>query len=320
MDGRSGRRGWSIVAATLCLAACERTPPARGNDSAESVAPLPAVTGDSALVPHTWRDSDGPFLAVATDDAHVVLLVAPDSADMGSGAALRTFARTVGAAPIALLGRSGLVAQATLQPRSIEQRHECEWPRATIATRDALGEEAHWGVGIAGAVATPVVLDSLERLSRADSARLVADLARIASALPDDTVPVFHGIPFSVRSAWTFAPAPGTLAVIGEISRRVAQEANQREERLLLLAERDSVPGARWQARWQARWWVRAWGSEETVEALDVLAVLRLARDRGPTLVVGHDAPAGLWQELVARDSTGLWRRRWRSGVSGPCA
>lgn len=306
-----------MVVATLCLFACERKAAARGNDSVELPPSLAATEGDTVVVPSSWRASDGPFLVVATEDVHVVSLVVPEGAASGTDSAPTVpgpIARLFRGA-VDLLGRGGLIARATLQPREVAQRRECAWPRFSIEVRDSRGDDVHWGVGFAAAVAVPVALDSLERLSHADSVRLVADLARIASAMPDDSVAVFRGIPFSVRGAWMFAPARGAIAVIAEISRRVAQEANQREERLLLLAERDSAAGS----RWQARWWARVNGSEETVEATDALAVVRMARDPWPTLVVGHDVPMEPWLEFVARDSVGAWRRRWRSGAGSGC-
>lgn len=310
--------GWSARWVAVALAsgaiACERKVSTPGNDSAASVAPPPAESPGGVPVASAWRDRDGPFLVTATDNAHTVSLVAPDSAGMPDGRALSGAVRAANAS-IALIGRSGLIARATLQASTVVQRRDCEWPQAALVAGDSLGEEVRWGVGFAGAVAAPVALDSLERSTRADSARLVADIARLASALPDDTMPGFRGIPFVVRNAWRFEPVPDRFAMVAEISRRVAQEANQREERLLLVAERDSATG-----RWQPRWWARAQGTEETVETLDALALVMLGGDAWPSLVVGHDAPAGTWQEIVARTSTGAWQRRWRSGVSGACS
>ena len=285
-----------------------------GNDTAASGAPPPLEAANGAATATTWRERDGPFLVTATDSPHVVSLVAPDSSSLTGGDAVPSLRRSL-TRPLVLIGRGGVIARATLLANTLAQRHECEWPRATLSTRDTLGDDVRWGAGFAGDVAAPVALDSLERLTRADSARLVADLARLASALPDDTTAVFRGIPFVVRNAWRFEPVSGAATVIAEISRRVAQEANQREERLLLVAERPAGTPA----RWRARWWARALGTEETVETLDVLAVVRLAGDASPSAVVGHDAPGGTWQEIVVRDSTGSWSRRWRSGVSGAC-
>lgn len=293
---------------------CERKAETPGNDSATVLTPPALEAHDSVVVTASWRDRDGPFLVTATDEARVVSLVTPDSTAMRDGEAIVRLKRSA-SQQIVLIGRGGVIARATVRPSTLVQRHGCEWPRATLATSDSLGEDVRWGVGFAGAVAEPVAVDSLERLTRGDSARLVADLARMASALPDDSSAAFRGIPFVVRNAWRFEPAPGAMALVAEISRRVAQEANQREERLLLVAERDTTA-----ARWQPRWWTRAQGTEETVETLDALALVRLAGDVWPSLVVGHDAPAGAWQEIVARSATGARRRRWRSGVSGGCS
>lgn len=290
---------------TLTMA-CDRKPVIPANVTVESVVP-PRPESTVAIVPIPWRAQDGAFLLVAGDEFSEATLVPPDAAD--------PLARGLPQGPslnMDLLGRSGRLGSAVLTP---VRPQTCGWPRVRLASRDSVADDAHWTVAFAPGVASAVPVDSLERLTRADSVRLVADLARLLSALADDTVPTFRGLPFSVRGAWTFAAAPGVRGVVTEVHRRVAQEATPLEERLLVIAERDSLPAA----RWRAVWWVRAQGTEESVEALDALALLVLGSDRGPTLVAGHDAPWGAWQELVARDSTGSWRSRWRSALPPPC-
>jgi hypothetical protein len=254
-----------------------------------------------------WRTEDGAFLLVAGDESVEGTVIPPDSLDalahgLPQGAPLR----------VELLGRGGRLGVADLTPvRPVT----CGWPRVRLALHEMRGDSTRWTVALAPGVARALPLDSLDHLARADSVRLVADLARLLSALPDDTVPRYRGLPFAVRGAWTFNVAPGVQGVVAEVHRRVAQEANPYEERLLMLAERDSTPGA----RWRALWWARTQGTEETVEAVEVLALLTLGADHGPTLLAGHDAPGGPWQEFVARDSSGSWRRRWRSAPPPAC-
>lgn len=302
-------RGWMALIGgglwTLTMA-CDRKPVIPANVTVESVVP-PRPESTVAIVLIPWRAQDGAFLLVAGDEFSEATLVPPDAAD--------PMARGLPQGPslhVDLLGRSGRLGSAALTP---VRPQTCGWPRVRLAARDSVADDSHWAVAFAPGIAHAVPMDSLERLSRADSVRLVADLARLLSALADDTVPTFRGLPFSVRGAWTFAAAPGVRGVVTEVHRRVAQEATPLEERLLVIAERDSLPAA----RWRAVWWVRAQGTEESVEALDALALLVLGSDRGPTLVAGHEAPWGAWQELVARDSTGRWRSRWRSALPPPC-
>lgn len=287
--------------------ACDPKPAARANVTVEAVVP-PHVDSVVPEEERTWRERDGAFLIVAGDDMTDGTLVPPPTTDglargLPQGLALRAD----------LLGRGGVLGTASLEP--IRPATVCGWARIRVVPRDLLGEDHRWTIALAPGVARPVSLDSLERFDRADSSRLVADLARLLSALPDDTVPRFRGLPFSVRGAWRFAAAPGAVAVVAEVHRRVAQEANPLEERLIVIAERDSFPASRWRILWGAR----AQGSEESVETLEALAVIVIARDAFPTVVVGHDTPVGTWTEFVARDSTGAWRGRWRSPRPLPC-
>lgn len=276
------------------------------NVTVETVVP-PHPDSTVAVVTMPWRAQDGAFLLVAGDEFSEATLIPPDSLDaLARGLPLGQ------ALKVDLLGRSGRLGTAVLTP---VRPQGCGWPRVRLASHDSVADDTHWAVAFAPGVARAMPVDSLERLARADSLRLVADLARVLSALADDTVPTFRGLPFSVRGAWTFAAAPGIAGVVAEVHRRVAQEATPLEERLLVIAERDSAP----KARWRAVWWARAHGTEESVEALDALALLVLGNDTGPTLVAGHEAPVGAWQELVARDSTGSWRSRWRSALPPPC-
>ncbi|MBI3791970.1 MAG: hypothetical protein HY275_13985 [Gemmatimonadetes bacterium] len=304
----SAHRG-GLVTMLLALAggmACERKPATPANVTVETVVPPRQDSG--AVAPESpWRAEDGAFLVVAGDETSEGTVV-PPRADDAVGRGVPQGPRLA----VELLGRGGRVGAATLTP---VRPQPCGWPRVRLALHDSLGDEQRWGVAFAPGIARAVPLDSLERLARGDSLRLVADLARMLSALPDDSVPQYRGLPFAVHGAWRFVAAPGVQGVVAEVHRRVGQEANPLEERLLVVAERDSTPGA----KWRALWWARAQGTEESVEALDALAIVTLGADRWPTLVAGHDAAGGPWQELVARDSTGAWRARWRSPRPPAC-
>jgi len=116
--------------------------------------------------------------------------------------------------------------------------------------------------------ASEPVIDSIEGLPTADSAKLAADIARIASALPGDTSAVFRGLPFVVNKAWRAQLPNGQTLLASVVVRNVNQEANPRQERILLIAERDSAA-----TRFTPRYTDRKVGLEETLETTDPIAI-----------------------------------------------
>jgi hypothetical protein len=186
------------------------------------------------------------------------------------------------------------------------------WPSAVL-TMEPLVSDA-WHVGLAAGRATVLPLDSIDVLSGSDSARVVADITRLASALPDDTADTFRGLPFVIQQMRRFAPVAGVEALVAELARRISVEAAPREERLFLLAERR--PDSR-DARYQILYHERDAGPEDTVEAIDVLAALRLDSSGTPILVRIHDVAKGNRFSVLERESGGVWRLSWMSAYAG---
>jgi hypothetical protein len=162
--------------------------------------------------------------------------------------------------------------------------------------------------------ATEVAIDSIEALPSADSARLAADIARIASALPGDTSAAFRGLPFVVNKAWRARIPNGPTVLTAVVVRNVNQEANPRQERILLIAERDS--GTTSSSPFAPRYTERKVGLEETLETTDPISIVLLGTNRHPTVVVARDAGNGLSYALIER-LAGQWQRRWASIYAG---
>jgi hypothetical protein len=156
---------------------------------------------------------------------------------------------------------------------------------------------------------TLVPLTALGDLSPRESAVLTADLARLASALPMDTVAAFRGLPFVVRAAHV-ARVGGRVLLVAEVTRRVAQAASPLEQRVAVVADRDTTPGA----RWTPQWWERVDGSEETIEATDAVGVVAAAP--GVAVLLQRESSRGVRYELVWGEG-GTWGRRWTSGWGG---
>ncbi|HET7458918.1 MAG TPA: hypothetical protein VFJ74_14810 [Gemmatimonadaceae bacterium] len=306
----------ALGAALLVAVACtgDRKPAARGDSV--GAGPPPA---DSAAVPAAapaalgWSDTAaGPALFIPAQNAGSTQLVFPTFTDSTLTDSSKFDLGSVRGARVDLFTRSGAVGSAPLgsDPAAPSREEECtSWPTARLATAPGT-----WAVGFAAGHATAIPLDSIEGLAPTDSARLAADVARLASALPNDTAPAFRGLPFTVRTVRRFSPAPGVQALVADVRRKVNQEANPREEHILLVAERDSAQPA---SPWTAAYAERVADNEETIESSDVLAAVALGPRRVPTLVIGREYGEGFAYALLERAGPKKWRLRWSSAYAG---
>jgi hypothetical protein len=298
--------------------ACERS--TRAVPIADSTVPMrPAVTGQPAgTVATTWDGRLGPVLLVGGTQPDVATIVLPDSSQGGRDALSEQEAIAIRSTPAMLIGHGDSVQLAILADarttKSAGEGEECTgWPswRLTPGTRGGAASVAPWSVGFVGATVQPVRLDSIENMTSADSARLAAEVTRLASTLPNSGGDRLVGLPFSVLSLWRFRSAPGVEGVAANLVRRVNQEARPFEERTLLIAERDST---RRDDRLTLAYFDRAQGTEESVESRDVLAVARMSPSAQPMLVIARDFGDGMAYAFIERDPSGRWREKWRSG------
>jgi hypothetical protein len=174
------------------------------------------------------------------------------------------------------------------------------------------GVPAAWTVGFLVGHAMSIPMDSLATLAQTDSARRAAEIALVASTLPNDTASAFRGLPFVVRSAGRLALDNGETALAAEVVRTVNEEANPREEHILLVAEHDSATG-----KPVAAYFERVSGPEDAVESSEVLAAVRLGPRRIPTIVIGRDYGDGGAYTLIERVGRARWRVRWNSAYTG---
>ena len=147
--------------------------------------------------------------------------------------------------------------------------------------------------------------DSIEALSSADSARLAADLARLASALTTQPGSRFTGLPFAVLGAHRFE-SDERQYLVGHLVRRLNQEAAPREERTFVIAER---PAATRGEPYVVTYSQRSEGSEDTAEHFEVLAVMR--GTDSPLLLLARDQLSKTTYEILERSADGTWRTRW---------
>ena len=167
------------------------------------------------------------------------------------------------------------------------------------------GAPPPWSIGLVGHSAKLLRLDSIEALPSADSARLAADLARLASALTTQAGSRFSGLPFAVLGAHRFE-SEGRQFLLGHLVRRVNQEAAPREERTFVIAERSHTATAE---PYIVTYSQRSEGSEDTAEHFEILAAVR-GRD-SPLLLLARDQLSKTTYEILERNPDGTWRTRW---------
>ena len=298
----------------ILIAACDRAPRPATVDSTPAVEP---ATSDSARVDGTrsgWMPDLGPLLLIAGEQ-DAASAVFPGFSDSTLTDTTTFDTSILGGMDVELFSQSGLAGRGRLRAVPARPRDDgcVAWPVANVTARDSTAG-AGWTVAFAAGRARSLPLDSLATLTGADSARLAAEVSRLASTVPNDTATAFQGIPYFVRQVRRFRMSSGTQVLIANVTRRINQEANPREEQLFLVAERatDSAAG-----RYALRYHERVSGAEEAIESTDVLAAVMLAADDTPAIVLIRDYGDGSAYALLMRDPGGQWRLAWNSAYAG---
>ncbi len=290
---------------TLGVLACRD----KGQDAGDSSrGSLPPVAASAPGGNPNWDVDAGPVMLVSignsADSAAVIL---PDVSDS-------TIASVQGAiAPIRglvfdLFGRTGKIdgSKVVAAIRS-DSTHDCyAWPLA-----GARGANPGWRVGFTSGHAQAVKLDSIEAMSSVDSASLAASLARTAATLPIASDPTFTGLPFRVRSAYTFR-LDSIDVVIADVVRSVNEEANPRIEHLFIIGERPAGTTG----KYTPAYYSRMAGAEETTPTSEVLAAVRIESSRTPAVIVNIENDDGQQLGLIERTAPGQWRSVWRSAYT----
>ncbi len=280
-----------------------------GKDASDSArGSLPPVFSGGPANATNWDLDAGPVMLVSggngADSAAVIL---PEISDSTIASVQGTTAPLAGLA-FDLFGRAGklesISAVTALPPDSTR---DCDaWPAATVRARNSA-----WRVGFASRRAQAIKLDSIEAMSSTDSAALAASLAQTAATLPIASDPTFKGLPFRVRSAYTFR-LDSVDVVIADVVRSVNEEANPRLEHLLIIGER-SIQAA---GKYAASYYSRNAGPEETTQATEILAAVRIGSSRKPAVIVNIEYDDGRKLGLIERTGPGEWRSIWRSAYT----
>ena len=282
----------------------------RGGDrgKADSAQSLPPVY-PSGPVNTGWNQDAGPVMLVhgggSSDTVGVVLPEATDS----TVESLQNVTPPITGLTFDLFGRGGRVASSVAASPLVQAdtNQEClSWPLARLRAA-----HANWRVGFAAGRVESIQLDSIEMLNSADSAALAVSLARTAATLAAASDPTFRGLPFRVRSAYTFR-LDSVDVVVADVVRTVNEEANPRVEHLLIIGERPHGSTG----KFDVGYYSRTAGPEDSTQATEILSAVRLGAAKEPVVVVNVEYDDGGKLGLIERSSSGTWRATWRSAYT----
>lgn len=304
-----------VAVALLCApVACERQSVVSNADSAASTAgsaipdsAAPAVSGSG------WDAASGPFVLLPTVDGGLLAgsLLRADATELTVGDTVGVGVESADGR-VELFSRSGLVGTARLTVEAAPRMGEgcTAWPVARLAL-DQGQAPVPWTAAFVMGRVTAIPLDSIEGLAPRDSARLASDLTRLASGLRDDTSSTFRGLPFVVVRAWRSRGLDSAF-VIATLARRVNQEDDPKEERLVIVVDAIGNDAKRWTVAWHER----AAGHEEELVVAEPLLAFRNIGVAEVRLLFGRDDGVALGAAVLSRASTG-WRVLWESAVAG---
>jgi hypothetical protein len=278
-------------------------------DAADSArASLPAVYPANPLGNTNWNVDAGPVMIVSRASGDTIAIVLPEATD-STIESLQGVSPPMSGVTFDLFGRGGRIASSVgvllLPPVDVKQ--ECDsWPLAKLRSA-----HSNWRVGFSSGRVHAIVLDSIEAMPSADSAALAASLAQMAATLPIVSDPTFRGLPFRVRSAYTFR-LDSIDAVIADVVRSVNEEANPRLEHLLIIGERPI--GTR--GKYNLRYFSRTAGAEESTQATEVLAAVQIGAEKRPAIVVNIEYDDGGKLGLIERTGPDEWRATWKSAYT----
>ncbi len=231
----------------------------------------------------------------------------------------------VGGGDLSLLTRQGLWGRATLGtdfPVESSAQGCPGWSStyfSDVVARDStagLGTGAPrsgWLLALPAGQLEPLSLDSIEALSSRDSSAFAVQLTRAASALPEDSLSPFRGLPFTVVRGYRLISSDTTVQGIGfgVLVRRIPQEDRPLEERLLVAI----APSATRTRTADVVWHERASGREEEVVATEPVAAGIDRRNGRLTVFLARDDGTGTAVAILIRAGQ-RWRLSWDSGAT----
>jgi hypothetical protein len=245
----------------------------------------------------------------AADDGITAALVMPNETDSSLAKArtfqIDSFANT----PVDLFSPAGAAGKSSIAINSQQSSAEgcLVWPAVRLITKPSDA----WTVGFPAGHAKSIQIDSLEKLDQKDSLVIATELIKQASALSMNGDPAFRGLPFIVQKAYRLSMGD-TVALVGSIVRKINEEANPREEHLLLIVERNNS-----EAPYTVAYQSRSAGAEDAVRTSALLAAVRFLKTNKAAIVVSFEYDDGGQVALLERVANQSWKITWRSAYTG---
>ncbi len=269
---------------------------------------LPPVLSLGPTSNTNWAVNAGPVMLLSAGSSDSAAIVLPEATD-STIESFQGVSPPVSGLVFDLFNRRGKVDSTTvsLLAAVTDTSRECNaWPMARTKTA-----HSSWRVGFVRGNVTPIPLDSIESLPSADSAILAASLAQSAATLPVSSDPTFRRLPFRVQSAYVFR-LDLVEVVVADIVRTLNEEANPRIEHLLLVGERPSGT----KRRYAVGYYSRIAGAEETMQATDVLAAVKIGAAKQTAVIINVESDDGARLGLIERTAPGQWRPTWKSAFT----
>jgi hypothetical protein len=246
----------------------------------------------------------------AADDGITVAVVMPNETDSSLAQKKTLQVEALANTSVDLFNVAGTAGSSTIAVNSQQPSNEgcLVWPAARLITKPLNA----WTVGFPSSHAKAIQIDSVEKLAHGDSVSITTELVKQAAALSVNGDPAFRGLPFIVRKAYRLAMGDTTV-LIGSIVRKINEEANPREEHLLLIIERNGGPDAAYSVAYQNR----TAGAESDVRTNAILAAVRFVKTNTPAIVLAFEYDDGGQIALLERVTGHAWKITWRSAYTG---
>ena len=252
----------------------------------------------------------GPVLLLpVSGNSAAALVVLPQMTDSTIGSSPSGI-DSIGSLPVELFSRDGLSGSTVFiaDPGQASSEGCLSWPQGRLSEIPP----DPWRVGFVQGVAVPLPLDSIESMSKGDSTFVTRELARLSSLVAEGDDSTFRGLPFAIKKAYRFSHQESAI-LVGDVIRKIPEEANPREEHLLVIAERPVSSGGSYSPVFHTR----VAGAEDAVRTNEILSAVRFVKTGRLALVIAFEYEDGGRAALLQRMNAREWRITWRSAYTG---